>query len=166
MKSLVAYYSLNGHTRLIAEMIADLLNADLLELHHKKSVPAEGFMKFVLGGAGVVFRAKPKLLSKIPDLKGYDSIFIGTPVWASGFAPAIRSFLSAAGIQNKSLALFACHAGGSGEKCFNKLKEALYGNSVAGTIDFQDPKPENRDLYENKLITWLSRMNALPQASE
>jgi flavodoxin len=41
-ENLVAYYSLTGHTRMIAEIIAELTNAELLELKPKKAFPQKG----------------------------------------------------------------------------------------------------------------------------
>lgn len=42
MKSLVIYFSLEGHTRLVAELIAKELNADLVELQTVKEYPKKG----------------------------------------------------------------------------------------------------------------------------
>ena len=43
MKSLVIYYSLEGDTKLIANIIKNELNSDVLELRTKKQYPNKGF---------------------------------------------------------------------------------------------------------------------------
>ena len=56
----------------------------------------------------------------------YDLVVIGTPVWASTFAPPIRTFLDDNGdrLRGKKIAAFACYAGGGGDKALEKLKKA------------------------------------------
>ena len=51
MKSLVVYYSMTGKTRLVAQAIAEALNATLLEIEERRPVP----MPFVYLSGG--FRA-------------------------------------------------------------------------------------------------------------
>lgn len=80
MKSLVIYYSLEGDTKLIANIIKNELNSDVLELRTKKQYPNKGFKKYLWGGKSVIFKEKPKLLNKYIDISIYDKIFIGTPI--------------------------------------------------------------------------------------
>ena len=47
MKSLVIYYSLEGDTKLIANIIKNELNSDVLELRTKKQYPNKGFKKYL-----------------------------------------------------------------------------------------------------------------------
>ncbi|MBR0599008.1 flavodoxin family protein [Sinanaerobacter chloroacetimidivorans] len=156
MKSLVVYYSLEGHTRFIADMIIEELGADRLELKPKKEIPKSGFLKFFLGGKSVIFHERPKLLTAIPELDSYDLIVIGTPVWASSFTAPINTFLAHCGINGRKLALFACHAGGGTDKCFDRIKKILRNNQILGTIDFRNPAQENKDIIKTQIQTWIS----------
>jgi len=148
MKSaLVVYFSFEGNTKLIAEKIGETLNADVVELKTSKKYPTEGIGKFFWGGKSVVFGEKPTLTNESIDLSRYDTIIIGTPVWAGSFAPPIRSFVNDYKIVNKKIAIFASHGGGGAAKCFAKLKEALPENKFVGEIAFVEPKknPESID---------------------
>jgi len=148
MKSaLVVYFSFEGNTKLIAEKIGETLNADVIELKTSKKYPTEGIGKFFWGGKSVVFGDKPTLTNESIDLSHYDTIIIGTPVWAGSFAPPIRSFVNDYKIVNKKIAIFASHGGGGAAKCFAKLKEALPENKFVGEIAFVEPKknPESID---------------------
>ena len=148
MKSaLVVYFSFEGNTKLIAEKIGETLNADVIELKTSKKYPTEGIGKFFWGGKSVVFGEKPTLTNESIDLSRYDTIIIGTPVWAGSFAPPIRSFVNDYKIVNKKIAIFASHGGGGAAKCFAKLKEALPENKFVGEIAFVEPKknPESID---------------------
>lgn len=140
MRTLVVYFSFDGNTKFIAEKIAESLSADIIELKTSKKYPTEGFCKYFWGGKSVIFGEKPKLTNERIDLDLYETIIIGTPVWASSFAPPIKSFISQYKIQDKRIALFASHGGGGAEKCFIKLKEALSGNKFIGEKDYVEPK--------------------------
>ena len=153
MKTLVVYYSLDGNTKLLAGKIAETLNADVIELKTNNKYPSEGFFKYLLGGKSVIFGEKPKLLNADIDLSLYETIIIGTPIWASSFTPPIKSFISKYKMQGKKIAIFACSMGGDTEKCFTKLRSALPGNQFIGEMGFVEPKntPEESS---GKAIKW------------
>lgn len=157
MKTLVVFYSLDGNTKLISGKIAETLSADIIELKTDKKYPADGFFKYFLGGMSVMFGQKPMLTNSSIDLSPYDTIVIGTPIWASSFVPAIKSFVSSYKIKGKRIALFACHRGGGAEKCIMKLKAALPGNQFIGEADFVEPKntPEESSA---KAIKWAASL--------
>ena len=145
MKSaLVVYFSFDGNTKLIAEKIGETLNADVVELKTSKKYPTEGIGKYFWGGKSVVFGDKPTLTNESIDLSRYETIIIGTPVWAGSFAPPIRSFVNDYKIVNKKIAIFASHGGGGAAKCFAKLKEALPENKFVGEIAFVEPKKNSQ----------------------
>lgn len=156
MKAIVIYYSLEGNTTLIAELIAKETGAELLELKPEKEIPKDGFKKFLWGGKSVIFKDKPRLINTIPDLAPYDTIFIGTPIWAGTFTPPVNTFISNAVISNKKLAFFACHSGGGADKCFDKLKNTLTGNTVIGTTSFIDPVKAEPDTVNEKVKSFLN----------
>lgn len=137
MKKLVVYYSFEGNTRLIAEIIANLLSADVLELKPSKELSTHGFMKYFWGGKQVFMKEKPELLplSKNPD--DYDLIFIGTPVWSFTFAPPLASFFEKVKLSGKKLVLFCTHSGGMKNTLYN-MERMLKGNEVIAREDFLD----------------------------
>ncbi len=104
MKSLIVFYSLEGHTKSIADIIQKELNCDLLELKPEKEIPKTGIRKFFWGGGkSAIFNEKPTLKNQIPNLNGYDAIFIGTPIWAGKYTPAINTFISQNKIKGKNI---------------------------------------------------------------
>jgi flavodoxin len=144
-KNLVVYYSYEGSTRVIAQTIAGVLDADVIECKSLKDISSKGFMKYIWGGRQVIFKQHPLLetFEKNPD--DYDMVIIGTPVWVFTYAPAIRSFLSKVNLKNKKIGLFCCHEGQKG-KTLDNLKNVLSNNTFIGEIDFlnvQKNKEEN-----------------------
>ncbi len=153
MKKLIVYYSFDGNTKLIAEHIAKTIEADILELKPKDKTKPKGFAKYVWGGKQIMQRIKPELLPFDRNPAAYDILFIGTPVWAWNYAPALNTFFSKHAPLNKKIALFCCHGGGKG-KIFDKMKQALKNNEFLGEIDFQDPLKRNKEANMLKAENW------------
>jgi flavodoxin len=156
MKSAVVYYSMDGHTRFVADIIASETGADVYALKPDKENSKTGFQKYFWGGKSVMFNEKPKLKNALPDLKDYDLVFIGTPIWAARFAPPVNTFLSGCHLQGKKLAFFACHSGGGAAKCFEKMTVILKDNTVIGKLEFKDPAADNAEEIKARIKTWLA----------
>ncbi|MEM1484880.1 flavodoxin [Oscillospiraceae bacterium PP1C4] len=159
MSTLVVYFSFDGNTKFIAEKIAKTINADVIELKTSKKYPKKGFQKYFWGGQSVIFGEKPKLTNESIDLSRYKTIIIGTPIWAGLYTPPIKSFLSQYKIQDKLIALFACHGGGGAKKCFAKLKGELSENRMIGEIDFPEPR-KNQEESSAKAAKWAASLSA------
>lgn len=127
MKRLIVYYSLEGNTHFIAESMERILGADLLRLESRKEYADKGAGKYIWGGKSAVMKEKPKLKPYHVNLSQYDEIIIGFPVWASTFAPPIRTFVheNKTVLKRKRIAAYACQAGSGAEKAFEKLKNFM-----------------------------------------
>ncbi len=137
MRSLVIYYSFEGNTKHIAKAIADEISADLLELKVKNEIGTKGFMKYLWGGKQVFQKSKPELMPLEKNPNDYQLIFIGTPVWAFSFTPAIRTFLETTNLKDKKIALFCTHQGMPG-KTLQEMKEKLANNDILSENDFAE----------------------------
>ncbi len=152
MKSVVIYYSLTGNTYLVARMIAERLGADMIRLKPEKDIPDKGSGKYFWGGKSVIFHEKPKLSNGSITLEGYDTLIIGTPVWARSFAPPVDTFFSENMIKGKNIYLFATHSPGSkADKCFTKMREKLSRNLIKGTAEFEEVKKMSAKVLDDKV---------------
>ena len=114
MKSLVVYYSLTGKTRLAAQAIAEVLNAMLLEI--KETKPRKlGFSVYLFGGFAAVTNRGSKINPIGVDLKQYEKIFIGSPIWGSRPVPAINSFIYQTDFEGRSVIPFFTMGGNNAE---------------------------------------------------
>jgi flavodoxin len=123
MKTLVVYYSLTGKTRLVAQTIAEALQATLVEIEERRPTP----MPFVyLSGS---FRAFMNWGSKIKpldvDLKQYERMFIGSPMWAYRPAPAINSFIYRTSLEGRSFIPFFTMGGDDSDKALANIKAKI-----------------------------------------
>ncbi|WP_018591823.1 flavodoxin family protein [Terrisporobacter glycolicus] len=158
MKNLVVFYSLEGNTKLITDIIAQKTNADVLELKPKKKYHNSGFKKYFWGGRSVLFKEKPELSSYNINIDDYDNIFIGTPIWVGTYASPYNTFLNQETICDKNIYLFACHGGGGADKFYKNIKEMIPKNNFKGEIDFKDPLEEGKEEVLDKINTWLNNV--------
>ena len=90
---LCIYYSRTGNTRAVMEKIAELLDAELLEITDGKA--RKGVVGFVAAGLDAMKKTPEALMpfqTKHP-LGQYDEIVLATPVWAGRCSSITRSFL-------------------------------------------------------------------------
>ncbi|KOA18696.1 flavodoxin [Clostridium homopropionicum DSM 5847] len=73
-KILVLYYSFEGSTKKIAEIIAKNIDAKLEEVKPVNELKSKGFSKFIWGGSQVIIGKKPKLLPIGVNLDDYDTM--------------------------------------------------------------------------------------------
>lgn len=130
-KILVAYYSFEGTTELIAQSIAKITHADLLSVKPINELKSKGFSKYFWGGSQVFMKKMPDLVDYGLNLDEYDNIFIGTPIWAGTYAPPIKTFLKDPALINKKIYFFYTHDGGPG-KVEKFAKQAIESRNIFG----------------------------------
>ena len=116
-KALVAYFSVSGTTKRLAERLAQATGADLFEIK-----PAQPYT-----AADVDWRNKrsrssvemedrssrPAIASKVADMASYDVVFVGFPIWWYREPSIIDTFMEAYDFAGKTVVPFAT-SGGSG----------------------------------------------------
>lgn len=127
MKTLMVYYSYTGNTKKIANAIKNNLNCDILEVTPK--IPfSNDYDEVVSEYQNNSIKDKSIEINDIEiDLKEYDKIIIGSPVWWYTICPVITSFLKEYDLSGKKIYPFATNAGWLG-KTFKDI-ETLCPNS-------------------------------------
>ncbi len=152
-KVLVVYYSFEGTTEFIAKTLSETLNLDLLSVKPVNELKSKGFSKFIWGGAQVVMGAIPEIEPINIDLDGYDTILLGSPIWAGTYAPPIRAFLENKKVINKKIAYFYTHDGGASH-AEEKAKETISANNTfCGALSLVSVK-NNKEGSKNLAINW------------
>lgn len=135
MRTLIIYYSFEGHTERVADILAQKLNAERLRITPQKEITTHGFMKYVWGGKQATMKKAPELMPYTFRADKYETIIIGTPVWAFTMTPPVRSFLQKEKISKKRIALFCTHRGVPG-RTLQHMQHMVPDNTVVGTTDF------------------------------
>jgi flavodoxin len=120
MKALVVYYSLTGKTKLVSQVIAEALNARLLEI--KETKPRKpGLLTYLTGGFAAVTNRGSEISPIDVDIKQNETIFIGSPIWASRPTPAINSFIYKTNFEGRSIIPFFTMGGKNSEKALTNV---------------------------------------------
>lgn len=119
MKSLVVYYSLTGKTRLVAQAIAEALNATPVEIEEKRPIPMP--FVYVSGSFGAYMNRGSKINPIEVDLKQCERIFIGSPIWAYRPAPAINSFIYQTNFEGRNVIPFFTMGGDNGNEALANI---------------------------------------------
>ncbi len=124
MKSLVVYYSLTGKTKLVAQVIAEALKATLVEIKETKPRKS-GPLVYLIGGFAAITNQGSKLNPIDVDLEQYETIFIGSPIWASRPAPAVNSFIYQTDFEGRRIVPFFTMGGNNSERALANMKAKI-----------------------------------------
>ena len=149
-----------GNTAIVADMIAAATGADIYEL-----LPADDYYPMTYKELTDIALqeqrsgARPAIAGELPDLNGYDTIFIGAPVWWGDWPMICYTFFESEPMTGKTLIPFSTHAG-SGLSGFDTKLARVYpdctiakGLAIAGT-DAQN----NPDRVSASVSSWLQSL--------
>ena len=147
MKSLVVYYSLTGETKLVAQTIAEALSATLVEITETKPRKL-GPLIYLVGGFGAITNRRSKITPVDVDLKQYERIFVGSPIWASRPVPAVNSFVYQTDFEGRNVVSFFSMGGDSSEKTLANITEKIQkrGGKVAGSFAIRSYKVSDEEM--------------------
>lgn len=163
MRTAIVYYSMSGNTKYVADKIAGGLRTlgevDIIRIEPVKAYPDQGAKKFIWGGKSAVMGEKPKLQSYEFKAKQYDRIVFGTPVWASTFAPPLRTFIHEnPDVKEKKIAVFTCFSGGGADKAIEKMKKYIGIEKIEAELILVDPKDNVKEEDNAKIAEFCSAL--------
>lgn len=138
-KVLVVYYSAQSHTKLVAEKIANNLNADIFEIIPEQKYTSED-LDWTDDNSRVSKEHNDENLrnvkltrTQVDNFENYDTILIGYPIWWGIAAWPVDSFVKANDFSGKTVIPF-CTSASSGLGQSGKLleKEANSGKWLEG----------------------------------
>ena len=144
-KKLVAYFSASGVTAKVAETLAEAIGADIFEIEPK--VPyTEADLNWMDKNARSTIEmndpaSRPEIAVKRDNMKDYDTIFVGFPIWWYVAPTIVNTFLESYDFTGKKIVLFAT-SGGSG-----------FGN----TVKELKPSAPGAEIVEGKLLNRASK---------
>lgn len=145
-KTLLIFYSYSGNTKSVANYIKEKLNCDILEL--KPKIPYSDDYNTVVnqGQEEVNNRFTPELEKTSIDLKKYDTLILGSPIWWYTFAPVMRSFLINNDLTGKKIYSFYTNGGYGIGHSISDLKELAPNSEI---LDYKDIPFEGNELQIN-----------------
>lgn len=156
-KTLVAYFSCSGRTKAVAETLAEVVGADLVEI--VPEIPYTGpdldwRDKQSRSSVEMNDRAsRPAIAGAHLNLADYEVVFVGFPIWWYLAPTIINTFLESYDFSGKTLVPFAT-SGGSG---VGKTVEGLRG-SVSPTAVIRAAKLLNGKPSKDELAAWVENL--------
>ena len=129
-----------------ANRASELTDADLIRITTKEEPKGKGFKAKLKGGHQALKGFKPIINVDGLDFSQYDTIILGTPVWAGTYAPAMRTFLKNYPFPNKKVFLMATSASGNAKKMIKNLETILENNAIVGAVSLRDPLTHPEEL--------------------
>ena len=129
-KTLVAYFTLTHNTEKAAKIVQQEVGGDLFQIEAIQPYPDEYRRQTEIAkeelNAGTLRPIKP-----LPEnLKDYDVIFIGSPVWWGSVATPVHTFLSSGLFKGKVVIPFVTHGGGGADHAFSDVQKRCAGCTV------------------------------------
>lgn len=116
-KILVAYFSPTGTTKRAAQDIAKALEADLYEIRPETPYTSGDLNWTDKHSRSTVEMndpaSRPAMAGDVPDVSGYDTVFLGFPIWWYVEPKIVDTFLESCDLSGKRVIPFAT-SGGSG----------------------------------------------------
>lgn len=125
---LVAYFSPTGATKRAAKEIAGAVGGDLYEIRPEKPYTAADLDWMDKRSRSTLEMndpaSRPAMAGDVPDVSGYDTVFLGFPIWWYVEPRIVDTFLESCDFSGKLVIPFAT-SGGSGIK---KAEKSLRAN--------------------------------------
>lgn len=119
--ALIAYYSMSGHTRKLANEIHTAIGAEMEEIGEPR--PRHGFSGVVRALFDAVARRTPPILAARHNPADYELLVIGGPVWAGRMAAPVRTYAQRYGAQAPHVAFFCTEGGRGADSAFADLEK-------------------------------------------
>ncbi len=120
-KILLAYYSMSGKTRMVADELAATIDADCEAI--REPHPRHGTSGLVRALFDAMTRRDATIEPPRRDPASYDLLILGGPIWAGRLASPVRTYALQMATRMKKVA-FLCTQGGRGaEHAFAELEK-------------------------------------------
>lgn len=154
-KILVVYFSHSGNTREVAMQIHAKVGGDIFEVQSVKPYPKDYHTVVEQAKQELSSNYKPELKTKINNIRQYDVVFIGYPIWWGTFPAPIKTFLLKYDLSGKTIVPFCTHGGSELGRSVSDLAKMcpkatiLHGLAIRGS---------ESKTSQSKITEWLHKI--------
>ena len=154
---IVVYFSATGNTEEAAGYIADSIGADIYEI-----TPAEEYTSDDLDWNDPESRvndehenpdSRPAIAGELPDLSGYDTVFIGYPIWWGEAPNIVRTFMESVDLSGKTIIPFCTSSSSSLGQSAETLRQ------FAPNANWLDGQRFSSAVSREDVNQWLESLN-------
>lgn len=147
-KILVAYYSYSGTTKNIAKSISEKTSGDLFEITPQKKYKNV----YTQSNHEIRNNSRPQLSTQVKNMKDYDIIFVGYPVWWHATPAPINSFLESYDLKDKLIIPFCTSGESDIDETMPTFLDSCKGLAVYG---------QKRIQSSDEIDSWLDDLGIL-----
>jgi flavodoxin len=160
-KTVIIVYSVTGNSLNMAERIRARTGGDIVQLETEETYPVgENLIPYAKKERDEL--RKPTLKLPLPDISGYDTVFLGTPVWFHELPAAMSLFLDAMDFQGKPLVPFLTAGGGPGDSMDSLRSSAKNARVLEHKVITRYASRPAEDI-DKEIDVWLATLRDGPQ---
>ena len=162
MKSIVVYFSRDGKaavlskskTEVLAEKIKEYTGSDIYKIIPMEPYPQDDEECDRRAKEESQTNAKPEINGALPDLSGYELVYLGFPNWYRSFPRIIGTFLDSVDLKGKIVKPFCTNEEGG----FGIGELELRGRAKGSTLkNGFSCRAEDVDSCDERLKAWLAK---------
>lgn len=136
-KAIVVYFSYSGQTEKVAKAIQSATKADIFEVKTVKPYP-QGYHDCTTYAKDEKARNfHPEIQGAVPNIKDYDVVYLGFPIWWYDAPMAIYTFIDKHDLSGKQVISFCTSGGSPISESTPGLRKALPNSKFAEGLRFQ-----------------------------
>lgn len=144
-----------GHTKVVADFIQQRTGADEYEIKAANPYPKSFKATADRAQQEQTDDARPKIKNKLPNVKKYDTVFLGAPVWWSEYPMIVRTFMDGVDLNGKNVVPFTTHKGSGMGSAQNQVEKQYPDANVLEGIGIEGEQAENS---QKEVDQWLSKI--------
>ena len=166
-KALVVYFSRagenynvgtvsKGSTEIVAEIIAKETGADLFKIEPVNSYPVNYDETVRIARDEKRNNSRPKIKNKVKNLKDYDVVFVGYPIWHGDLPMAVYTFFDENNLSGKKIILFSTNEGSGLADTVDTIEKYTKGNVVKNAFSIRGKRvQDSKDKVEAEVKKWI-----------
>ncbi len=143
---LIVYYSRTGNTARVAEEVAAMCDAKTEAVRDLKS--RSGVFGYLRSGREAFRKSLAPIQEVGEDPANFDTVALGTPVWAGNLASPMRTYISTHRARFPRVAFFCTEGGAGAERVFRDMAALCQTKPIASLVVTE--KELKADTYRDK----------------
>ena len=147
-----------GNTAVMASYIIDYLRADSFEIVPLKEYPKDYNTMVTLAKQEQETSARPAIKSILTNLKDYDIVFLGYPIWHGDMPMIVYTFLETYDLKGKIIIPFNTSEGSGNAGTYEKIKNKLINSNVNDNGFYLQGSVARTEEGKVQTINWLKSL--------
>ena len=127
---LIVYFSQTGTTKAVANKIQQLTGGDLLRIREKNKYSNDYDKTVARAKNELNKKSYPAISTKAFNMKSYDTVYVGYPVWWHSTPRVVNTFLKQYNLKGKTVIPFCTSGGSDISETLSALKKSCRGAKI------------------------------------